>query len=80
MKGIEKLVSAYAGDEKRYRETLIHEVLSGYGRTLANIRRSLDVRPGRRIGSNRGEMLLPPGVSIFDLIEEWAHNDEGSVA
>jgi len=74
--GIEQLVKANAGDEGTYREALIREVLSGAGRTLKNIRKS-HRRP--RIGSNRGEPALPPGVTIFQLIEEWS-NDAGGDA
>lgn len=74
--GVEHLVSANAGDAVCYRETLIREILSGGGRTLGNIRRP---RVGRRTGSNRGEPSLPPGVSIFDLIEQWSGNEGSAV-
>jgi ribosomal protein L35AE/L33A len=71
--GVERLVSANAGDDARYRETLVREILSGGGRTISNIRRLLSpqaINPSRpRIGSNRGEPLLPPGINIFDLID-----------
>lgn len=70
--GVERIVESRAGDKDSYRSTLIREIISGGGRTLQNIRRPLSTRSDRpRIGSNRGEPVLPPGVSIFDVIEEW---------
>ena len=79
--GIEQLVAAHAGDVVRYREALIREILSGGGRTIANIRRQLSPRPGaRRIGSNRGELILPPGMNIFDVLENMYQDDEGGAA
>lgn len=80
--GVERLVSANAGDEGSYRKTLIREIMSGGGRTIRNIRNHLAPvsRPDRpRIGSNRGEPSLPPGVSIFDLIEQWSGDEGGAV-
>lgn len=81
--GIERLVVAHAGDEQRYRETLIREILSGGGRTIANIHRLLSpqtINPSRpRIGSNRGEPLLPPEINIFDVIESLYGGGEKNV-
>lgn len=81
--GIERLVVAYAGDEYSYRKTLIREVLSGEGRTIANIHRQLFPQPINlsrpRIGSNRGEPLLPPEINIFDVIENFYGEGEENV-
>lgn len=80
--GINRLVVANAGDDAPYRATLIREIMSGGGRTLRNIRNhpAPVPRPDRpRIGSNRGEPSLPPGVSIFDLIEQWSGDEGGAV-
>lgn len=67
--GVERIVERFAGDEKSYRARLVQEILSGGGRTLANIRRQLSPRPGKpRTGSNRA-VALPPGVDIFETYE-----------
>jgi hypothetical protein len=56
--GIEELAASNAGDVKTYRDSLIREVLSGKGRTIANIRKNIQKQRGR----------LPDGVNIFDII------------
>lgn len=56
--GIMQLASKNAGDSETYCNSLVKEVLSGKGRTLANIRRNIQKQNGR----------LPVGVNIFDII------------
>lgn len=73
--GVEWIVENFAGDKGSYRNTLIREILSGEGRTIGNIRRPATRLKHPRIGSNRGEPLLPPEVNFFDLIEEWSKTE-----
>lgn len=62
-------------DPSSYETHLLAQVESGDRRTCQNVRKVFydlqersKPRPGLRIGSNRGEPMLPPGVSIFDII------------
>lgn len=75
--GIEQLVLTHAGDADSYRTALIREVISGGGRTLANIRRQPALHHSRRIGSNRTPSL-PLGLSVFDLYEALRFPISGS--
>jgi hypothetical protein len=56
--GIVQLASKNAGDFEIYCKTLVRDVLSGSGRTVANIQKIIQKQYGQ----------LPVGVNIFDII------------
>ena len=69
---INEMVSKLAkSNPAAFRRRVLEKLDEGNAETIENIREFANRLNGRRrIGVNRGDPLFPPGVNMFDLIEE----------